>query len=167
MAVFVLEDLVGSIEVMVFPRTMQEIGHKLDDDKVVMIRGRLDKRDDAPKLICMEVDVLRRDRSPAVRRLYGCGCRSSGSATELVTSSRALAGEHPVNPGVIHLGLEVLTSARRSGRRPPNGLAASCACSRARALLRRTCRDPVRTCAYSRRGPRGLLGHAIDARVGS
>jgi DNA polymerase III subunit alpha len=56
MATFVLEDLQGSIEVMVFPKAMQEIGHKLADDVIVCVKGRIDKREDQPKLIAMEVD---------------------------------------------------------------------------------------------------------------
>jgi DNA polymerase-3 subunit alpha len=58
MAVFVLEDLRASVEVMVFPRTMTEHGHKLADDAVVIVRGRVDTRDDAPKLIAQSVDVV-------------------------------------------------------------------------------------------------------------
>ena len=42
---------------MVFP-TMQEQGHKLADDAVVIVKGRVDKRDDAPKLIAQSIDVL-------------------------------------------------------------------------------------------------------------
>ncbi|MFN0091788.1 MAG: DNA polymerase III subunit alpha [Acidimicrobiales bacterium] len=56
MAVFVLEDLAESLEVMVFPRTMLEIGHRLADDAVVCVEGRLDRRDDLPKLIAMDVE---------------------------------------------------------------------------------------------------------------
>src|SRR5690606_6482618 len=40
MAVFTLEDLRSSIAVMVFPRTMSEHGHKLEDDAVVVVRAR-------------------------------------------------------------------------------------------------------------------------------
>ncbi len=58
MAVFELEDLENSIEVMVFPRAMTEHGHKLVDDAVVVVFGRLDVREDVPKLIANEVDVL-------------------------------------------------------------------------------------------------------------
>jgi DNA polymerase III subunit alpha len=46
MAVFVLEDLQASIEVMVFPPRMLEQGHKLEDDVIVSVKGRLDRRDD-------------------------------------------------------------------------------------------------------------------------
>jgi DNA polymerase-3 subunit alpha len=58
MAVFDLEDLGGVMEVMVFPKTMTEHGHKLEDDRIVLIKGRVDRRDDLPKLICHEVEVL-------------------------------------------------------------------------------------------------------------
>jgi DNA polymerase III subunit alpha len=47
MAVFVLEDLGGTIEVTVFPRTLMEHGHKLLDDQIVTVRGRIDRRDEA------------------------------------------------------------------------------------------------------------------------
>jgi DNA polymerase-3 subunit alpha len=39
MAVFILEDLQSSIEVMVFPKTMADIGHKLADDAVHRAEG--------------------------------------------------------------------------------------------------------------------------------
>ncbi|WCO65194.1 DNA polymerase III subunit alpha [Iamia majanohamensis] len=55
MAVFVLEDLEASLEVTVFPRTFEAIGHVLADDLVVTMKARLDMRDDQPKLIAMEV----------------------------------------------------------------------------------------------------------------
>ncbi len=55
MATFVLEDLDGAIEVMVFPRTMEEWGSLLTDDAIVCVKARVDKRDDEPKLTCLEV----------------------------------------------------------------------------------------------------------------
>jgi DNA polymerase-3 subunit alpha len=55
MATFVLEDLQSAIDVWVFPRTMQECGHLLADDAIVCVKGRIDTRDDTPKLVCMEV----------------------------------------------------------------------------------------------------------------
>ncbi|MAT04452.1 MAG: DNA polymerase III subunit alpha [Acidimicrobiaceae bacterium] len=59
MAVFVLEDLESSIEVTVFPRTLLEQGHKLQDDVIVSVKGRLDKRDESRfGLIAQYVDVL-------------------------------------------------------------------------------------------------------------
>ena len=47
MAVFVLEDLEAAIEVTIFPRTLTEQGHKLEDDLIVTVKGRLDRRDES------------------------------------------------------------------------------------------------------------------------
>jgi DNA polymerase-3 subunit alpha len=55
MARFVLEDLQSSMEVFVFPRVMAEHGALLENDAIVVVRGRLDLRDDEPKIMCMEV----------------------------------------------------------------------------------------------------------------
>ena len=59
MAVFVLEDLDASIEVTVFPRTLAEQGHKLGDDLIVSVKGRLDRRDESRfGLIAQSINVL-------------------------------------------------------------------------------------------------------------
>jgi DNA polymerase-3 subunit alpha len=55
MATFVLEDLGAALEVMVFPKTMTSYGHVLEEDAIVCVKGRLDLRDDDPKIIAMEV----------------------------------------------------------------------------------------------------------------
>ncbi|MEZ5250375.1 MAG: hypothetical protein R2713_14540 [Ilumatobacteraceae bacterium] len=47
MAVFVLEDLDTGIECTVFPRVLMEQGHKLVDDAIVTVKGRIDKRDES------------------------------------------------------------------------------------------------------------------------
>jgi DNA polymerase-3 subunit alpha len=46
MAVFTLEDLDSSLEVTVFPRMLQEQGHRLIDDAIVTVKGRLDRKDE-------------------------------------------------------------------------------------------------------------------------
>ena len=56
MAVFMLEDLQSAVEVMVFPKTMTDHGHKLVDDAVVMVKARVDNREDQPKLIAMDIE---------------------------------------------------------------------------------------------------------------
>jgi DNA polymerase-3 subunit alpha len=48
MGTFVLEDLGAALEVMVFPKTMAQYGHLLEDDAIVVVKGRLDVRDDTP-----------------------------------------------------------------------------------------------------------------------
>jgi len=58
MAVFELEDLEGSIEVMVFPRSMLKFGHMLRDDAVVVVKGRVKANDDERQMICNEIEVF-------------------------------------------------------------------------------------------------------------
>ncbi len=67
MAVFVLEDLDASIEVTIFPRTLAEQGHKLEDDLIVSVKGRLDRRDESRfGLIGQTITVLQGlDAGPA------------------------------------------------------------------------------------------------------
>jgi len=52
-----LEDLEGTIEVLFFPQTYAQYGVHLAEDAVVVVRGRLDKREDVPRLVAMEVTV--------------------------------------------------------------------------------------------------------------
>ncbi|MCE9622111.1 MAG: DNA polymerase III subunit alpha [Actinomycetia bacterium] len=59
MAVFILEDLDDTIEVTVFPRVLSEQGHKLIDDAIVTVRGRIDKRDETrPGFMAQDVQIL-------------------------------------------------------------------------------------------------------------
>ena len=58
MGVFTIEDLESAIEVMVFPKTMLECNHALAEDALVVIKGRLDHREDMAKLIAMTVARL-------------------------------------------------------------------------------------------------------------
>src|SRR5438477_5896155 len=69
MATFVLEDLAAAVEVMVFPKTMAQYGELLGEDAILCVRGRLDTRDDAPKVIAMELSApdLVLDGAPPVR----------------------------------------------------------------------------------------------------
>ena len=69
MAVFDLEDLQSSIEVTVFPRTMAEHGHQLDDDAVLLVSGRIDTRDDDPKFIANKLNYFEVKAGPAELRL--------------------------------------------------------------------------------------------------
>jgi DNA polymerase-3 subunit alpha len=55
MATLVLEDLGATVEVMVFPKTMQQYGELLASDTIITIKGRLDGREDTPKVIAMEI----------------------------------------------------------------------------------------------------------------
>lgn len=69
MGIFVLEDLTDSTECMVFPRTFTDYGHLLEDDRIVIIRGRVQKRDEDTKLMVQSVEVFEADRLSAAAPL--------------------------------------------------------------------------------------------------
>jgi len=53
MAFVNVEDLYGKIEVIVFPRVLEQFGAVLEDDNAVAVRGRLSlKEDEEPKIVC-------------------------------------------------------------------------------------------------------------------
>jgi DNA polymerase-3 subunit alpha len=54
-AMATLEDLEGAIDVMIFPSAYQLCSTLLAEDAILVIRGRLDRREDTPKIIAMEV----------------------------------------------------------------------------------------------------------------
>jgi DNA polymerase-3 subunit alpha len=73
----VLEDLEGAIEVLFFPKAYEECGVHLAEDAVLLVRGRVDKREDVPRLIAMEVkapDVSQGPRGPVVVTLPANRC---------------------------------------------------------------------------------------------
>lgn len=56
-AIATVEDLAGSLDCMFFPATYQLVSTQLVEDAVVFIKGRLDKREDVPRLVAMELMV--------------------------------------------------------------------------------------------------------------
>jgi DNA polymerase-3 subunit alpha len=54
-AAAILEDLEGAIEVLFFPATYTQCVQLVVEDAIVLVRGRLDRREDVPKLVAMEV----------------------------------------------------------------------------------------------------------------
>lgn len=59
MAFLKLEDLTGTIEVIVFPKTLDKVKDLCVTDNLVIIKGRLSmKEDELPKLICESIEPL-------------------------------------------------------------------------------------------------------------
>jgi DNA polymerase III subunit alpha len=101
--VFVLEDLQSSIEVMVFPKTMSQFGHLLEEDSIVVVKARVDGRDDQPKLMATEISRFEpvTDGSPPVR----INLAPSGLSEQILAQLKALLSEHPgESPVFLHLG---------------------------------------------------------------
>src|SRR5579859_469742 len=123
MATFTLEDLEASLEVWVFPRTMTQVGHLLADDAVVCVKGRLDLRDETPKLVCMELK-----RPPLV--LEGIDPLHLEIPIHALTEARVdqlkrLLEEHPgPSPVFLHVGSKVIRLAAAFAVEARNGLLA-------------------------------------------
>jgi DNA polymerase-3 subunit alpha len=68
MASFSLEDMDGSIETLVFPKTYADVAAKLADDVVVLVKGRAEAQEDAKaKLLVSELRTLDEARSVMAR----------------------------------------------------------------------------------------------------
>jgi DNA polymerase-3 subunit alpha len=103
MGVFVLEDLQDAVEVTLFPRVMQEQGYKLVDDAIVIVRARVDRRDDAPKLIGMDITPFEGfgDAAPPLR----VHLPASALSDERIGRLKTVLAEHPgESPVFLHLG---------------------------------------------------------------
>ncbi|MHC4424138.1 MAG: DNA polymerase III subunit alpha, partial [Planctomycetota bacterium] len=58
MAVFVLEDLQGSVEVVMFPDVLNRFAEFLVKDTIVFVKGKLDYRREKPNIIAVELIAL-------------------------------------------------------------------------------------------------------------
>ena len=85
MAFFTLEDLSGSIEVLVFPKVMEKALPFLVDDKIVQVRGRLSDKDGEFKLIAEEITELPNDE------LYGMALSEMEKSKTVVLHMQQLA----------------------------------------------------------------------------
>jgi DNA polymerase III subunit alpha len=103
-----LEDLEGAIEVLFFPACYQVAGVHLAEDAVLLVRARLDKREDQPRLIALEVsvpDVSEGPRGPVTITLPANRC-----TPPVVDRLKEVLATHP---GTTEVQLQ-LTSAGRS-----------------------------------------------------
>jgi DNA polymerase-3 subunit alpha len=123
MATFVLEDLEAAIDVWLFPRTMQQYGHLLADDAIACVKGRIDLRDDTPKLVCMELKrpELAVGGAEPLHVLLPLTALAEGTIDRL----KRLLVEHPgESPVFLHLGTKVLRLADEFSVEASNGLCA-------------------------------------------
>ncbi|HTW99440.1 MAG TPA: DNA polymerase III subunit alpha [Acidimicrobiales bacterium] len=108
MATFVLEDLEAAIEVFVFAKVMAEYGHLLEEDGIVLVRGRLDVRDDQPKLVASEIRIPTLVPDGSVAPL-DVSLPMQALTDSVVKRLRELVAEHPGSvPLHLHLGTKVL-----------------------------------------------------------
>ena len=80
MMTYVLEDLEGSMEALLFPKMYEKYGELMKEDEVVRVRARVDLEDRGQaKLITEEVQTI--DTSPTPRTVVGAPSPISDTAT--------------------------------------------------------------------------------------
>jgi DNA polymerase III subunit alpha len=102
-----LEDLEGAIEVLFFPATYQQCMTLIIEDAVVVVKGRLDRREEVPKLVAMEVSVPELptgELGPFVLSIMEARC-----VPPVVERLKEVLSSHP-GPTEVHLKL--LTGSR-------------------------------------------------------
>ncbi|MGH2727501.1 MAG: OB-fold nucleic acid binding domain-containing protein, partial [Actinomycetota bacterium] len=55
MAIITLEDLAGAVEVVVFPSSYEKFAPLLERDSIVCVKGKVDHREDEPKIVALEI----------------------------------------------------------------------------------------------------------------
>ncbi len=106
-ALVTLEDLEGAIEVMFFPQSYQAAAVQLVEDAVVLVRGRVDRREDVPKIIASELivpDLSIGPRGPVVVSLATARC-----TPPVVERLKEVLGAHP---GTTEVHLQLVSPGR-------------------------------------------------------
>jgi DNA polymerase-3 subunit alpha len=98
-----LEDLAGAVEVLFFPNTYELVGAYVAEDAIVVVRGRVDRRDDQPRLMAMDLSIpditVPDDVKPVVLALPTTRC-----TPPLVQRLREVLSSHP-GQAEVHLKL--------------------------------------------------------------
>ncbi len=106
-AIATIEDLEGAIDVMFFPASYTAVATQLVEDAVVVVRGRLDKREDTPRLVALEMtlpDLSVGERGPIVISLPVAKC-----IPPVVEQLKGVLASHP---GVVAVHLQLQSSGR-------------------------------------------------------
>ena len=97
-----LEDTEGAIEVLFFPATFTQFMSQIIDDAIVVVKGRLDRREEVPKLVAMEVstpDLTASQAGPFVVSMLEGRC-----VPPVVERLKEVLRTHP-GPTEVHLRL--------------------------------------------------------------
>ena len=100
MLFFQLEDLEGSIEVIVFPKTVHDFGYLVVEDAVLVVSGHLDHRGDDVKVVAREIKELAIRDDSRVR----LAVPAQRLTPEVVSSLKAILRNHP-GPATVFLNL--------------------------------------------------------------
>ena len=91
MLFFQLEDLEGSVEVIVFPKTVHDFGPLVVEDAVLIVSGHLDHRGDDVKVVSREIKELQIRDDSTVR----LGVPAQRLTPEVVADLKTILRNHP------------------------------------------------------------------------
>jgi DNA polymerase-3 subunit alpha len=100
MLFFQLEDLEGSVEVIIFPKTVHDYGPMVVEDAVLIVSGYLDHRGDDVKVVAREINELAIRDDSSVRLAVA----AQRLTPEVVTHLKAILRNHP-GPATVFLNL--------------------------------------------------------------
>jgi DNA polymerase-3 subunit alpha len=127
MASFLVEDLAGSCEVLVFPDTFKKVAGRLADDQVVLVRGKVEAREDgrvrllAAEILPLEQAKLAEARSVTIRLRARAFDRAVGERLREILEAHR--GECPVTIEVVREGAFAACVAPAAGYRVRPGSA--------------------------------------------
>ncbi|MGD2044274.1 MAG: DNA polymerase III subunit alpha, partial [Acidimicrobiia bacterium] len=100
MLFFQLEDLEGSVEVIVFPKTVHDFGPLVVEDAVLIVSGHLDHRGDDVKVVARELKELQIRDDTTVRLAVA----AQRLTPEVVSNLKTILKNHP-GPASVFLNL--------------------------------------------------------------
>ncbi|PSL04208.1 DNA polymerase III alpha subunit [Haloactinopolyspora alba] len=116
-AIVTIEDLEGGIDTMFFPATYQLYALQLAEDEIVVVKGRLDRREESPQLIASELslpDLADGPTGPIVVSVPASRC-----TPPMVDRLKDVLVTHP---GVTEVHLRLTGSGRTTVMRLADGL---------------------------------------------
>jgi DNA polymerase III subunit alpha len=112
----VLEDLEGSVEVLFFPQTYAQVAVSVAEDAIIVVKGRVDRREDVAKIIASDLsvpDLSEGPRGPVVVSLQAARC-----TPPVVERLREVLSTHP---GTTEVQLQLVNGERRTALRVADG----------------------------------------------
>ncbi|MCW2577303.1 MAG: dnaE, partial [Modestobacter sp.] len=116
-AIATIEDLEAGLEVLFFPKTWAQVSDKVVRDQIVVVKGRVSRRDDTPSLFASEVtipELTEGPRGPVLVSMPAARC-----TPPVVERLREVLGSHP---GTTEVQLKLLNGGRETVLRLDQGL---------------------------------------------
>src|SRR5205085_9702231 len=111
-----VEDLESGIEVLFFPKTWAEYSERVVRDQIVVVKGRISRRDDQPSLFASEISIpelTEGPRGPVLVSMPATRC-----TPPVVERLREVLGSHP---GTTEVQLKMVNGSRETVMRLDQG----------------------------------------------